>query len=307
MRPARRPKRSVNAYFALLLALESTMIGVFAAADIFLFYVFFEVMLVPMYFLIGSYGGARRQYAAVKFFLYSLVGGLFMLAAVIGLWVLGGHTFDWETLRVGRVLPGRRALAVPRLLHRLRHQGAVLPVPHLAARRRWRGPGRGGRAAGRRARQGRHVRHPALLPAAVPERVEVLRAAGPGAGPDRHHLRRPARGRSERPQAAGRRTRRWPTSASSASASSRCTTPAGSGAVLYMVNHGLATGLLFLVVGHAGEPPRLGPWWATSAAPASYAAGAGRRPLPRRPGLAGAAGHRRRSSASSWCWSGRSR
>jgi NADH-quinone oxidoreductase subunit M len=65
---------------------------------VFLFYVFFEVMLVPMYFLIGSYGGARRQYAAVKFFLYSLVGGLFMLAAVIGMWVLGGHTFDWATL-----------------------------------------------------------------------------------------------------------------------------------------------------------------------------------------------------------------
>jgi NADH-quinone oxidoreductase subunit M len=91
-------RRSANFYFALLLALEATMVGVFAAADVFLFYVFFEVMLVPMYFLIGSYGGARRQYAAVKFFLYSLVGGLFMLAAVIALWVLGGHTFDWETL-----------------------------------------------------------------------------------------------------------------------------------------------------------------------------------------------------------------
>jgi len=91
-------QRSVPTYFALLLALECTMIGVFAAADVFLFYVFFEVMLVPMYFIIGSYGGARRQYAAVKFFLYSLVGGLFMLAAVIGLWVVGGHTFDWQKL-----------------------------------------------------------------------------------------------------------------------------------------------------------------------------------------------------------------
>jgi NADH-quinone oxidoreductase subunit M len=91
-------RRSVPAYFALILALESTMLGVFAAQDVFLFYVFFEVMLVPMYFLIGSYGGQRRQYAAVKFFLYSLVGGLFMLAAVIGLWVVGGHTFDWQTL-----------------------------------------------------------------------------------------------------------------------------------------------------------------------------------------------------------------
>jgi len=95
-------RRSVGTFFALMLALESCMIGVFAATDIFLFYVFFEVMLVPMYFLIGSYGGPRRQYAAVKFFLYSLVGGLFMLAAVIGLFVVsanqGEGTFSFETL-----------------------------------------------------------------------------------------------------------------------------------------------------------------------------------------------------------------
>jgi NADH-quinone oxidoreductase subunit M len=99
-------RRSVPVYFALLLALEGTMVGVFAAADVFLFYVFFEVMLVPMYFLIGSYGGARRQYAAVKFFLYSLVGGLFMLAAVIGLWVVGGKTFDWQTLTQADIATG---------------------------------------------------------------------------------------------------------------------------------------------------------------------------------------------------------
>jgi NADH-quinone oxidoreductase subunit M len=91
-------KRSVPTYFALLLAFEFTMIGVFAAADVFLFYVFFELMLLPMYFIIGSFGGPRRQYAAVKFFLYSFVGGLFMLAAVIGLWVVGGHTFDFTKL-----------------------------------------------------------------------------------------------------------------------------------------------------------------------------------------------------------------
>ncbi|HEX5540052.1 MAG TPA: NADH-quinone oxidoreductase subunit M [Micromonospora sp.] len=95
---ADKTRRSVPVYFALLLLLEFTLIGVFAAADVFLFYVFFEIMLVPMYFLIGSYGGHQRQYAAVKFFLYSLVGGLFMLAAVIGLWVVGGKTFDWQSL-----------------------------------------------------------------------------------------------------------------------------------------------------------------------------------------------------------------
>ncbi len=86
--PGRRP---VKSFFALLLALETTTIGVFAATDLFLFYVFFEAMLVPMYFLISSYGGPRRQYAAVKFFLYSLAGGLLMLAALIALYVVGKH------------------------------------------------------------------------------------------------------------------------------------------------------------------------------------------------------------------------
>ncbi|MFL6076445.1 MAG: NADH-quinone oxidoreductase subunit M [Mycobacteriales bacterium] len=96
--------RSVKGYFALILALLCCMVGVFAATDTFLFYVFFEAMLVPMYFLIGSYGGPRRQYAAVKFFLYSLVGGLFMLAALIALYVYGrqhygGHgTFAFAKL-----------------------------------------------------------------------------------------------------------------------------------------------------------------------------------------------------------------
>jgi len=95
---------SMRAFFAWLLVLESLMIGVFAATDIFLFYVFFEAMLVPMYFLIGSFGGPRRQYAAVKFFLYSLVGGLVMLASVIGLYAvsaneIGQGTFAFDALR----------------------------------------------------------------------------------------------------------------------------------------------------------------------------------------------------------------
>ncbi|MCU1592793.1 MAG: proton-translocating NADH-quinone oxidoreductase, chain, partial [Frankiales bacterium] len=95
-------KKSVRSFFALLLVLETMMIGVFAATDVFLFYVFFEAMLIPMYFLIGSYGGPRRSYAAVKFLLYSLVGGLLMLAAVIGLYVqsakVGTGTFSFEAL-----------------------------------------------------------------------------------------------------------------------------------------------------------------------------------------------------------------
>jgi NADH-quinone oxidoreductase subunit M len=76
-------------YVALILVLETMMIGVFAATDVFMFYVFFEAMLIPVYFLIGSFGGAQRQYAAVKFLLYSLAGGLIMLVAVISLYVAG--------------------------------------------------------------------------------------------------------------------------------------------------------------------------------------------------------------------------
>ncbi|SRR5712692_7218055 len=84
---AEEGRRSVKTYFMLLLVLEAMMIGVFAALDVFLFYVLFEVMLVPMYFMIGSYGTGKRQYAAVKFLLYSLLGGLLMLVAVIALYV----------------------------------------------------------------------------------------------------------------------------------------------------------------------------------------------------------------------------
>ncbi|HWC80896.1 MAG TPA: NADH-quinone oxidoreductase subunit M [Pseudonocardiaceae bacterium] len=95
--------RSIAGFFSLLLVLESLVMGVFAATDVFLFYVLFEIMLIPMYFLIGFYGGPRRQYAAVKFFLYSFLGGLLMLASAIGCWayaerVTGSGTFDWATL-----------------------------------------------------------------------------------------------------------------------------------------------------------------------------------------------------------------
>jgi NADH-quinone oxidoreductase subunit M len=84
--------RNVKTYFALILVLETMMIGVFAATDVFLFYVFFEAMLIPMYFMIGSYGVGKRQYAAVKFLLYSLAGGLLMLVAVIALYVFSSRS-----------------------------------------------------------------------------------------------------------------------------------------------------------------------------------------------------------------------
>ncbi len=76
----------VKAYCILFLILETAMLGVFVTLDFFLFFVFWEVMLLPMYFLIGVWGGPRREYAAIKFFLYTLVGGVFMLIAILMLY-----------------------------------------------------------------------------------------------------------------------------------------------------------------------------------------------------------------------------
>jgi len=75
--------KRVKEYFAFFLLLETGMMGVFAALDVFLFYVFWEVMLVPMYFLIGVWGGPRKEYAAIKFFLYTLFGSIFMLVGIL--------------------------------------------------------------------------------------------------------------------------------------------------------------------------------------------------------------------------------
>ena len=93
---------SPKVFYSLILVLETMMIGVFASTDVFLFYVFFEAMLVPVYFLIGGFGSGDRAAAAVKFLLYSLFGGLLMLASIIGIFVMatryGNRTFDITTL-----------------------------------------------------------------------------------------------------------------------------------------------------------------------------------------------------------------
>lgn len=93
---------SSRTYYMLILVLETMMVGVFAATDVFLFYVIFEAMLIPVYFLIGGYGRGERAQAAMKFLLYSLLGGLLMLGAVIGIFIIAvnqvGPTFDVATL-----------------------------------------------------------------------------------------------------------------------------------------------------------------------------------------------------------------
>ena len=89
-------KRQLS-YYVFLLILESAMIGVFVSLDLLLFYLFFEASLVPMFFLIGIWGGERRVYAAIKFFIYTAVGSLLMLVGIIALYFTY-HTFDYPTL-----------------------------------------------------------------------------------------------------------------------------------------------------------------------------------------------------------------
>jgi NADH-quinone oxidoreductase subunit M len=86
--------KQIKGYFALFLLLETGMMGVFSALDFILFYFFWEVMLLPMYFLIGIWGGPRREYAAIKFFLYTLFGSVLMLLAMLALYFANDHSFD---------------------------------------------------------------------------------------------------------------------------------------------------------------------------------------------------------------------
>lgn len=85
-------QKMVKGYFALYLLLVTGMMGVFVALDFFLFFIFWEVMLLPMYFLIGLWGGPRREYAAIKFFLYTFVGGILMLLAMLALYFSVAYT-----------------------------------------------------------------------------------------------------------------------------------------------------------------------------------------------------------------------
>ncbi len=93
-------EKQVKGYYALFLLLVASMMGVFLSLDLFLFYVFFEVMLLPMYFLIAIWGGEHREYAAIKFLLYTLFGSVFILVAVLILYFWPG-----ETLVAGQTAP----------------------------------------------------------------------------------------------------------------------------------------------------------------------------------------------------------
>ena len=147
-----------------MLLLESAMIGVFVSLDLFLFYVFWDAMLIPMYFLIGIWGYDRRIYAAVKFILYTMAGSVLMLLAIIGLAYLHHAATGSlqlrpaEALRRCRLPPHHAVLVLPRVRAGVRDQGAAVPVPHLAARRARRGADRRLGDPGRRAAEDGHLR-----------------------------------------------------------------------------------------------------------------------------------------------------
>jgi NADH-quinone oxidoreductase subunit M len=87
-------KKGVKGYFALFLLLETGIMGTFCSLDLFLFFIFWEVMLLPMYFLIGMWGGPRKEYAAIKFFLYTFFGSVFLLLGMLAVYFAGGKTFS---------------------------------------------------------------------------------------------------------------------------------------------------------------------------------------------------------------------
>src|SRR3989475_884634 len=120
--------KGVKGYYALFLLLETGMLGVFCALDFFLFFVFWELMLLPMYFLIGIWGGPRREYAAIKFFLYTLLGSVLMLVAILYFYFAADpHSFDMTQL--GTLLAKKVPLDVQVILWVTLFIGFAIKIP----------------------------------------------------------------------------------------------------------------------------------------------------------------------------------
>ena len=149
-------KSNLKGFFVLFLILDMAVTGVFCSLDFFLFYIFYELMLLPLYFLIGMWGGVRREYAAIKFFLYTLFGSVFMLLVMVALYlsvkdpVTGSHTFNMvQMMNPANYQPGSvfsmqshqtifglsaRAVGFCGIVHRIRNQSAGSAAAYLAAR-----------------------------------------------------------------------------------------------------------------------------------------------------------------------------
>ena len=187
------PRRDDPTFVAWLLLLEAACLGSFLALDVLVFFLFFELTLVPVYFIVSGFGHERHGYAATKFFLYTLGASAFLLVGILALVAI--HASQTGVHDVQRARPclhapvrHRRRAPLPRLYGGVRREGADLPVPYLVAGRVPGVAGRRHRHPRRRDGQARHVRDRALRPGAVPE---GRRDAGPApAHPrgDRHHL-----------------------------------------------------------------------------------------------------------------------
>ena len=176
----------VREYMIVFLVLETLMIGAFATLDLAMFYVFFEGTLIPMFLIIGIWGGARRIQASYKFFFYTFTGSVLMLLAIMAMYWQGGTTDIAKLLQV-KFPPGMQIWLWLALLRLLCGEDADVAVPPLAAGSARRGAdGRLGDPGGDPA-EVRRVRLPPLLAADVPGRIAPVRELRLRAFRRRHH------------------------------------------------------------------------------------------------------------------------
>ena len=121
-------EKALKGYFALFLLLETGMMGTFVALDFFLFYVFWELMLLPMYFLIGIWGGPRREYAAIKFFLYTLLGSVLLLVVMLYLYFTPEPN-SFDITKLGSLVADKIPLSVQLLLWAALFIGFAIKIP----------------------------------------------------------------------------------------------------------------------------------------------------------------------------------
>ena len=202
-------EEKIKEYYISFLLLETALIGALSALDLVLFYIFWELMLVPMYLLIGVWGGPRRIYAAIKFFLFTMVGSVLMLLAIMVLYFhhggeTGQYTFNvFELYRANLPVVMQYWLFAAFALS-FAIKVPMFPVPHLAARRPYGGPHGGERHPGRRPPEDGRLRVPPVCHAPLPRGSRRRDAPDLVAGDHRHHLWRRHVHHADRPQKADR-------------------------------------------------------------------------------------------------------
>ena len=179
-------------FFALFLTLVAGVYGVFLSADALLFFAFYEIAIVPKYFLIAIWGSTNREYGAMKLALYSFAGSAMVLAGL--LWVYaagGGHGFGFGDLaQAAATLPRHQQIVDLRVrLLRFRNACGSFPAPHVGAHGPRGRPDRSLDAPGRRRHEARRVRLPSRRPAPLAGRVRLLADPHRVAGRRRHRLR----------------------------------------------------------------------------------------------------------------------